>query len=846
MVRSNPVSDLEIPVMRDFSSFRSILLAVMLLTAWTAASPRPAIGDEGPSPENDMIMTCVPLPPAMPGNRHYVANRAPLAPSPLAKLPIGSIEPKGWLAHQLRLEAEGQVGRLAELSRWLKSEGNAWLSPEGKGHSPWEELPYWLKGFGDLGYVLKEERVIAEARTWIEGILSSQDASGWFGPRDNLARIDGHPDIWPNMVALNALQSFHEATGDARVLPFMARYFAWERAFPEEHLLLPYWQKLRGGDNLESILWLYNRTGDAELLETAEKVHRRTSPWIREVADWHGVNIAQGFREPATYYLLSRDPRHLEAAERNYREVLSRYGRVPGGMFGADENAREGFDGPRQGAETCTMVEFMHSFEMLLKISGDPVWADRCEEVAFNDFPASRTEDLKALHYLTAPNMPLLDHENKSPGIQNGGCMLAFSPHRYRCCQHNVSHGWPYYAEELWHATGDDGLCASLYAACRVRGVAGDDIPVELEVDTDYPFGEAVRITVRPGREARFPLYLRIPAWTEKPVVVVNGEAADAPVPGAYARIERTWKDGDRVDLTLPMTLEVIRYPGNRGALSVRRGPLHYALRIEERWVREGGTDAWPEWDVFPDSPWNYGLDLDPENPESSIAIVRREGPLPDQPFARDGAALNLRAPARRIPEWTLDHLDLVHELQEGPVRTEAPLETVTLIPMGCARLRIAAFPEVGHGEEAKVWTRPPVPPPASHCFSGDTTLALFDGRMPAHSDDHSIPRFTWWDHKGTVEWVGRPFETPTTVSACAVYWFDDRPRNGGCRVPASWRVLYRDGETFKPVTPKGSYGVERDRMNRIEFEPVETTELRIEATLKTGWSGGILEWIVK
>src|SRR5437868_3155757 len=94
-------------------------------------------------------------PPAEASNRHYVTNKPPLRASPFVKLPIGSIVPKGWLRHQLLLEADGMTGHLDEVSHWCKFEGNAWTDPHGKGHSGWEEAPYWLKGFGDLGYVLK-------------------------------------------------------------------------------------------------------------------------------------------------------------------------------------------------------------------------------------------------------------------------------------------------------------------------------------------------------------------------------------------------------------------------------------------------------------------------------------------------------------------------------------------------------------------------------------------------------------------------------------------------------------------------------------------------------------------
>ena len=121
----------------------------------------------------------------------YTGNREPLLPSPLIKLPIGSIKPKGWLRHQLELEAQGMTGRLEEISKWCKFEGNAWADPQGKGHSGWEELPYWLKGYGDLGYVLDDPEIIKSARKWIDAVLASQEADGWFGPRANQDRAQG-------------------------------------------------------------------------------------------------------------------------------------------------------------------------------------------------------------------------------------------------------------------------------------------------------------------------------------------------------------------------------------------------------------------------------------------------------------------------------------------------------------------------------------------------------------------------------------------------------------------------------------------------------------------------------
>ena len=567
------------------------------------------------------------------------------------------------------------------------------------------------------------------------------------------------------------------------------------------------------------------------------------------MANWHGVNISQCFREPAVFWMQARQDRFRDAAYRNHQTVIDLYGQVPGGMFGADENARKGFDDPRQCAETCSMVEFMHSFEMLTKITGDPLWADRCEEVAFNDLPASQPADQRGLHYLTAPNQVVLDAKNHSPGIQNGGCMFAYNPHGYRCCQHNHGHGWPYMAEELWLATSDGGLCASLYAASEVTAKVADGAEVTVTEDTHYPFEAEIRFRLRAPKAVRFPLYLRLPGWCEGARVTVNGKAAGAEArPLSYLVIEREWADGDTVALSLPMRVEVVTWAQHGGAVSIRRGPLWFALKIGEEWRRIGGTDDWPVLEVHPTTPWNYGLEVDPDRLEASVAVV----PPPEGekaggvPFRQDYPTVTLKAKARKIPEWQLDRHGLVAVLQPSPAYSEESVEEVTLVPMGCARLRISAFPRATAERGANRWQAPPEPAyeaKASHCWGGDSTDAIADGLQPENSNDHSMPRHTFWDHKGTDEWVEARFPKPRTVKTCEVYWFDDTG-HGQCRVPKSWKLLWRDGDEWKPVAlaADSTFGTAKDQWNKVTFEPVETRAMRIEVALHEGVSGGILE----
>jgi hypothetical protein len=476
----------------------------------------------------------------------------------------------------------------------------------------------------------------------------------------------------------------------------MARYFKFEKNLPREKLLPGSWQKIRGGDNLESIYWLYNRTGDPELLDVAKIIFERTANWTETLPTQHGVNICQSFRQPGVFWQQSHDRKHLDAVERNYRAVVDEYGQTPGGMFAADENFRKGFTGASQGAETCSIVEFMYSDESLLKITGDLKYADRCENVAFNSFPAAYTPDWKGIHYLTAPNLAQCDKGGEHV-FQNKGKLLSYSPFRdYRCCQHNVGQGWPCFAEHLWMATAGNGLAAIFYAACDVRVRVGDaGVEATIHEDTRYPFGDSVELAIETAKPVRFPLALRIPSWCEGAKLSINGEAqAIKAEPQSFLVVEREWKSGDRVKLELPMNVTLSVWKKVANSVSVNRGPLTYSLRIGEKWQPFGANEKWPEYEVFPTTPWNYGLIVDRSKPEASFEVVERDRGA-DWKFTTDAAPILLRAKGKRIPEWALAR-NCAGDVPQSPVTSDQPVEEITLIPMGFAHLRISSFPTIG------------------------------------------------------------------------------------------------------------------------------------------------------
>jgi DUF1680 family protein len=779
-------------------------------------------------------------------NRHYQGNRAPLAQAALVNLPVGAVKPEGWIRGQLVRLADGFSGRLGEISRFCKFEGNAWTTPDGSGRFGWEEVPYWLKGYVNLGLILQDKRIIDDSRRWIEAVMKTQQPSGYFGSRSNLEEqmylaTFRSLDLWPNMVMLYPLRTWYEATGDKRIPEFMLRYFRWVDTLPLDQFLPASWQKWRAGDQLDSIYWLYNLTGEARLLDTARVTHERTADWVGSIPTWHGVNLSQCFREPAQYYQQTKDARYLRATERVYDTVMGIYGQAPGGMFGADENARPGFRDPRQGAETCSMVEMMFSHEMLAAITGEAKWLDRAEEVAYNSLPASMTPDLKGLHYLTAPNMIQLDRTGKQPYFDNGGDMLSYNPFQYRCCQHNVVMGWPYYAERIWMATAGNGLAAAFYAPSEVKAKVGSaGIEARIAMTTGYPFTETVSIKVAAvASPARFPLALRIPAWCKTPQLKVNGALEKPPAPEkGWLTLEREWKAGDAVELTLPMELSVKRWPKMKNAASVHLGPLAFSLKIGERWERYGGSVDWPAYEVFPTSPWNYALELD-----GKLEVIR--GPAREVNFTHEGVPLAVRARGRRLTAWRQEPNGLPGPLQASPARTDAADEEVVLVPMGAARLRISSFPVAAKKDEAgHVWDDNPALVRASAASHFEPPTAANDGELQTSSlDPGGAERFTWAGRAGSEEWIEYSFARPRRANWADVHWVDDAAQNGPARLPQSWRLVCWDGAAWQPVKTRADYGLTEDRVGRVEFETVESTAFRLEVRLARGRTAGLTEW---
>jgi hypothetical protein len=767
------------------------------------------------------------------GGGLYYPNPSGLTRTPFLKLPSGSVTGSGWLAQQLALEADGIAGRYDEVSHFLDTSTTGWIHPSQVG---WEEVPYWIRGLTSLAGVTGDAGLRAKVKTWMDGVLATGQSDGFFGPTSLRTSLGGGPDFWPFMPMLQAMCTYQEYSGDSRIVPFLTKFFGYQNTFGASAFNQS-WGAVRWATTLHSLHWLFARTGNSMLLGLADKIHQYGANYVNNLPSLHNVNLAQGFTEPA-FAALRGNASLTQASYQDYATIQGSYGQFSGGGFAGDENARPGYGDPRQGFETCGIVEYMQSFESMARLTGDASWADGTETLAFNSLPAAMEPNHTTLHYVTGANSVQLDNYPKTQGqFSNNWAMQAYllGVDQYRCCPHNYGQGWAYFTENAWLATADNGLAAMLYAPTKVTAKVGSaGTAVTVTETTNYPFTDSISLSLSMSGTVAFPLYLRVPAWCTGPTVKVNGTAVGASGGAGYVAVNRTWASGDTVSVSFPMAVATTTWAKSHDSLSVHRGPLTYSLKIERNFLRTGDTSShWAEYEVFPTSAWNYGL-----VPGTFTATTTG---ATGNPFTQEGTPVAMTAQARAIPNWQVDTQDVVTTLQPSPVDSAEPVSTVTLIPMGAAALRITSFPVIGSG--GRPWQLPAVPT-ASWCWSGDTVKALNSGYTPSSSYDQSQPRFTWWDHTGSSEWVQYTYSSPVTVSAASVYWYDDTG-HGQCRVPSSWHVEYLSGGNWQQVSGAGAYGTAVNGFNQVSFTPVTTTAVRVVAQLGSGVSAGILQWNV-
>jgi DUF1680 family protein len=760
------------------------------------------------------------------------AGPAPLTPVPFQKVALDDafwgprIETNRKVTIEANLrqcEITGRIKNFAVAGKLVPGKHQGLLFNDSDVYKVIEGIAYSLSNKRDAELEKKTDRIIDQ-------IAAAQQPDGYLNtyytlvkPRERWKNIQHGHELYCAGHLIEAAVAYAGATGKRKLLD-VARKFA-------DHIIDTFGPGKRcetsGHEEIElALVKLYHATGEKKYLLQAKhfldvrgqaKKRRLFGEYAQDHKPVRDQTEVAGHAVRAMYLYCAMadvagqtwDKGLLTALEAIWRDVVERKMYLTGGIGPSAHN--EGFtvpyDLPNDSAyaETCAAIGMALWNHRLFLMSGDGRFADVLEREVYNGLLSGVSLSGDRFFYVNP--LASVGRHQRVPWFD---CS---------CCPTNVVRYIPGMGERAYAQRGN-AVWTVLYMGSTTT-LALPSGKVKLVQKTRYPWEGEIEIRIDPVEKQAFDLHLRIPGWCASGwKVAVNGKACpDLKREKGYVRLARTWNAGDTVRLTLPMPVtRAYAHPkvkANRGRVALQRGPVVFCLEG----VDNGGRVR------------NLSLPKDAKLAAafrkdllggvvvvkgSALAVSRRDDKRVTKPVAFQ--AVPYYAWANRKPG------QMIVWLAENPEVAELPGEDGVVV--GGVRIR------------------------ASHLNPTDTLTELTDGRTPKSSKDHSTRRMTWWDHKGSTEWVSYRFAKARTLKQAAVYWFDDTGI-GACRVPAEWRLLWRDDRTpggvWRPVvlSKESKYGTALDRFNSVSFEAVSTRELRLEVKLKPGFSGGVLKWTV-
>lgn len=589
-----------------------------------------------------------------------------------------------------------------------------------------------------------------------------------------------------------------------------------------------------------ALVKLYKVTGNEKYLQTAkyfiEETGRGTDghklseysqdhmPILqqKEMAG-HAVRAGYLYSGVADVATLTNDTAYLNALKRLWDNLAGRKLYITGGMGSRAQGEGFGpdYELPNHTAycETCAAIANVFWNYRMFLATGQAKYVDVYERALYNGVISGVSLSGDRFFY-DNPLESMGQHERQ----KWFGCA---------CCPGNITRfiasvsGYQY-------ATQQNDIYVNLYiqGTCNLTTASNK---VTVEQTTEYPWDGKVSIKVTPETEKEFAIRLRIPGWvTDRPVasdlyaytdapkaytISVNGSPASIMTGDGYATLQRTWKAGDVIEINWPMEVRRIKandkVETNRGFLAMERGPIVYCLE---------GKDQ-PDSTVFnkyipADTKVNSAYDANLLNGvvvlSGTAKEVDRQGNVKDVPF-------------KAIPYATWNNRGT--DQMEVWMASAKEYATPTPLPTIASKARTFSI-------------QAPIQKDAPESAAKEVwAWGVNDQWEPKSSSDTSKPYFYWWLKKGSLETLAYEFDKPYPVSGVEVYWLDFDHYDGDFRVPESWKLYYKAGNTWKEVEALNEYGVKKDCYNKLRFKPVTTTGLKIAAQLKDGVSGGIIEW---
>ncbi|RAV57373.1 glycoside hydrolase family 127 protein [Mucilaginibacter rubeus] len=537
-------------------------------------------------------------------------------------------------------------------------------------------------------------------------------------------------------------------------------------------------------------------------------------------AEGHAVRAAYMYTGMADIAALTGNTKYLAAIDDIWSDVVTKKLYITGGIgaTGAGEAFGEAYQLPNMSAyaETCAAIGNVYWNNRMFLLHGDSKYIDVLERTLYNGLLSGVSLSGNRFFYPN-PLASMFQHQ-RSAWIS---CA---------CCISNMTRFLPSLPGYVYAKNKND-LYVNLFMSnsSNIKLTEGN---VNIVQQTDYPWKGRVDITVNPDKVGEFTLRVRIPGWAkQQPVpgdlytfmnkksfpltLMINGQAKSFETEKGYAVLKRTWKKGDKVSLLLPMETEKVlanqQVKDDRGRFAFERGPIVYCLEgpdNKDSLVQNILIDK----NAIADA--NYHADL-----LNGVDVISAEGKSAKRQLKTD-SILQTEQMVKAIPYYAWAN--------------RGPSEMTVWIPYETSAVRPKPAPTIASTSKVSASLK-----------NVRMFAAIKDQYEPADSKDTNYPYLHWWPAKNTNEFVQYDFDAEHTVSESKVYWYDDGPW-GGCRIPVSYKILYKKDGQWVPVKNTTPYAISKDSFNVVTFEPVATTALRMEIQLPVDNSSGIHEWAVK
>ena len=588
------------------------------------------------------------------------------------------IKPTGWLKRQLQIQAEGLSGNLDKM--WPDVRDSAWIGGSREG---WERVPYWLDGFIPLAYLLEDDDLIGRAKKYIDAILAQQKADGWICPCPEEERTNY--DTWAVQLISKVLVVYYQCSGDERIPQVVYKILKnYYDLLKSGKITLFNWGKFRWFEAFIAINFTYDLYKEDWLRDLAQILKAQgadynafTESWKRPINRWrfdtHIVNLTMMLKAEAVSCNLLDKP-YTDNAE-YLRSILDKYNGTVYESFTGDE-CLSGLS-PIQGTELCAIVEQMYSYELLYAYTGDPKWAERLEVLAFNALPATISEDMWVHQYLQMSNQIACE---KFPGKSlfrtnnSEAHLFGLEPH-FGCCTANFNQGWPKFALSAFMHSADTVIHSVMLPSTLNTG------DKKIVAETNYPFENGARYKI--SADADFTFVVRIPSFAKN--VTINGKPATNR--DATFSIKRGYTE-------IQIAFETTPYFQNRphDLQSVRCGSLIFSVPIDfdkkiYEYEANGVTRKFPycDYELIPQSKWNYAYC-------ANRLSVQAKG-VGHIPFSTEHPPVTITAKVKEIPWGLEDGYETVCAKKPESVEPISDAQDVTLIPYGCAKLRMTELP---------------------------------------------------------------------------------------------------------------------------------------------------------